>query len=208
MMLLRILGILLAALAGILILLLLCILYLPIWLHFTGNDKELKLSVGIGPLRKSILPHKKKRRTEQKTAEKAKTKKKKPIESPDFDIEAILRILSQLAQRTKIRIFQVNILLGTSDAAQTGLLLGAFSAAAGMILPVIEENYCIKKYRVVIDADFDASRTIWDAELYFVFHIITAIRVLLNKENRKFLAELLLAVNMPQSAAHVEEEKT
>lgn len=202
MMLLRILGILLAVLAGMFLLLLLCVLYLPVWLHFIGNDKDLKLSIGIGPFKKRILPRKK--RTEQKTAK----QEEMPIESPDFEIKAILRILNQLAQRTKIQIFQVNILLGTNDAAQTGLLLGAFSAAAGMILPVLEENYCIKKYRVVIDADFDANRTIWDAELYFVFHIITAIRVLLNKENRKFLAELLLAEDMPQSAAHVEEEKT
>ena len=76
-------------------------------------------------------------------------------------LDLLLTLLGELSDRVRISRLRVRVLIGTDDAAQTGILLGQSAAVTGMIVPFLENTFEMQDYRVSVDADFEADHTEW-----------------------------------------------
>ena len=156
----------------------------------SGETGGVSVDVRLGPLHIPLYPpprHMKK--TPPKQAAPSKEKKKKKRKPPKyryvFNREALdigeladlaMTLLSELADTLRISKLRIRLLLGTADAATTGLLLGALSAFTGMLVPFFENTFDMKDYHVTVDADFNATHTEW---AFTVFCSMQPIRLLI-----------------------------
>ena len=61
--------------------------------------------------------------------------------------------LSDLTDRLRISRLRARVVIGTDDAAQTGILLGQTAALCGIIVPFLENTFDMQDYHVSADAD-------------------------------------------------------
>lgn len=179
MIVLRVLGILLLILLALGIALAALVLCSAVRIELRRNmpDGPLRMRVGIGPIKKVFtLGEKRKKKPRPKASEKQKTqeKKPKPPSPPQFDwkrldveqaISLALDLIDDLSGAVTWEKLHVTILLHTSDAARTGNLLGTLSAIVGNIYPYMERAFVLQDTKIVIDADFDAQKTVWGVDI-------------------------------------------
>ncbi|MGN1008659.1 MAG: DUF2953 domain-containing protein [Butyricicoccus sp.] len=175
MLLLKILGIVLAILFGLVLLLILATVPRA-GVRVIGKDGLAGIWVRYGWLKLRIYPFPKRKKA-KKPAESAKPEKPVPEkkESPfDFSkldlgdtICLVLDLLDELRNALRLDTVRVNAMLATGDAARTGILLGQLAALAGMITPFLEQNFVIRDYHIAVDGDFQGNTTHWDAEIVF-----------------------------------------
>lgn len=160
-----------AAAAGAVILLLVLLLLLALVPRVRvdvdkAQDGPLALALRYGWLRFRLLPRKKKEKPKKKPPAKPKPKKKpektkekkggfslKGIDIGDT-ICLVLDILIELRNRLRIHRLRADVMLATGDAAKTGILLGRIAAISGMILPILEQNFVISDFQILVDGDF------------------------------------------------------
>lgn len=154
----------------------------------TGATGQVSVEAHWGVLRIPIWPlPRKKEQAEQKTPkppkQKEKTEKTGKLDWRGLDIGdlvvLVMTLLDELADTLRISRLRVRVLLGTEDAAKTGLLLGSAAAAAGMLVPFLENTFEMKDYHVSVDADFDADHTEWAFTVFCSLRPICAVFVLL-----------------------------
>lgn len=130
-------------------------------------DTVPKIWVGFGPVNMMIYPKPKK---EKKAPKKVRPKKaqKVPARSkksknflPPFTPETIFNYLKMvmdtlgnLLKQIRIPKFKLHLKVGNADAAKTAMTYGAVSAAAGTVLPRLEETCKIREMDVFIEPDF------------------------------------------------------
>lgn len=186
--------ILLMVLLGLLLLaLLVAILLLSVrtGVEVVGVNGEVSVELRYGMVRIPIWPppHRKEKAEETPPPGEKKLKKKKRRKQKKYryslnrdalDVWEIadlaLRLLSELASTLRISRLRVRVLIGTDDAAQTGVALGTSAALAGMIVPFLENTFDMREYHVDVDADFEADHTDW---AFTVFCSLRPLRVLL-----------------------------
>ena len=61
-------------------------------------------------------------------------------------IDLALRLLSELTDTLRISRLRVRVMIGTDDAAKTGMLLGSSAAITGMVVPFLENTFEMKDY--------------------------------------------------------------
>jgi phosphate/sulfate permease len=121
---------------------------------------------GLGPVRMKVYPRPEKRH------KKPKKKKEKPKEEPETEpevppkggtvqqLKAGLSLVEptwrQIRRRLVISELTLHYTVATEDAAKTALLFGAAHAAVSQILPMIRQNFRVKKQDVQIRADFES----------------------------------------------------
>ncbi len=180
MMVLRILGILLGIALGLVILLTVFTLWAPmrVELRRTMPDGPIKLRVGFGPVKRVFTVGKRKKKPKSQEQEKPKKEKKpkkqKQPQAPWFDVKKLdyaeafslmLTLIDDMAGAMTWEKLHVTLIVHTSDAAKTGELLGALSAAVGNLYPYLERAFVLQDTKIVLDADFDAEETVWGMDI-------------------------------------------
>ena len=180
MIVLRILGILLLVLLVFGILMTALTLFLPVRVEVKRRmpDGPLRMRVGFGPLRRVFTLGKKKpkKQTAKKKPKKPseKTKKQKAPSAPRVDLRRLdwhqawdlgLDLIDDMTGAMTWERLHVTVLLHTKDAGHTGILLGRLCAAVGNLYPYMERAFVLKDTKIVLDADFEAEKTVWDMDL-------------------------------------------
>ena len=100
------------------------------------------------------LPPDKKEKTEkQHTAEKKNGGKLSEI----TDIVTVaLGMLGRAITSIRIDNLQADVIIATDDAFKTAMAYGSAAAGCGILLPVIENNFKIKKKEITAHADFES----------------------------------------------------
>lgn len=157
---------------------------------FPRKDKPDKVS---GEKAKRRAEKKAKKKADKKTRKEEKSRKKKKEEEPEEKkaggFEYFLVILSsakttlgRLRRRLLIKRLTIRFIAGNEDAAKAAMAFGAASAVAGVIVPVLEKNFRIRRRDFRTSADFCAvkpkiyinaaiSLAVWEA-LYIVFALL------------------------------------
>lgn len=150
-------------------------------------DGPLKLRIGFGPVRKVfVLGKRRKKKPKPKTKQKQeKPKKQKPPQAPRYDVQKLdyqeafsllLTLIDDMAGAITWEKLHVTLILHTSDAAATGELLGFLSAAVGNLYPYLERAFVLQDTKIVIDADFDAEKTVWEVDISLMTRLFRFLR--------------------------------
>ena len=156
----------------------------------------LRVAVCIGFLKFRAYPKKakRKRKVDKKAlaarkAKKAKKEKKEPEEKkPGFAggfqeiIQTAKKIFGRLRRKLLIKRLVIYYTAAGADPVNTALAFGGSNAAIGMIMPVLENSFKIRRRDIRASADFDlkepviyanalVSIAVWEA-IYIVFAII------------------------------------
>ena len=159
-----------------------------------GVTGEVSVEARYGPVRIPLYPRprhlkKKKKETEaeQKKSEESEKKKsgKSGLSLPKDGLDVgeiagtVRDFLSDLTDRLRISRLRARVVIGTDDAAQTGILLGQTAALCGIIVPFLENTFDMQDYHVSTDADFNADHTEWAFTVNCSIRPISLVRVLL-----------------------------
>lgn len=184
---------------GALLLLFVLLLNVRTGVEAAGVNGDVTVDLRFGGFRLPLYPPPRPKETEKQPAKKPKTekqpKKQRKKYQYSFDREAleigelidlVLTLLDELSDTLRFSKLRVRVLLGTDDAAKTGILLGAVSAATGMIVPFLENTFEMKDYHVNVDADFDADHTEWAFTVFCSLRPIRLVFVLLRHGGEYF----------------------
>lgn len=134
-------------------------------------DSTLELWVGFGPGNIRILPRPKKAARQKPKKEKTPKKEKQPKDPakgkkpsnflPPFTpenifayLKMVMDTLGNLLRQIRIPKLKLHLTVGNADAAKTATTYGMVCAAAGTVLPRLEEACHIRKMDVFIEPDF------------------------------------------------------
>lgn len=155
------------------LLILLLIFFLIGWIR-VGGDVEYSADgvlahARVGGLRFQVYPRKK---PKKETAERKAKKKPKPEKEPAPEetppkkggslamVKEMLPVIGEAAGSLRLRIRIDRLFLdftaGGRDAAGAAMAYGYSSAAVGTIMPVFQNNFDLKEYRVRTGVDFNA----------------------------------------------------
>ena len=166
-----------------------------------GED-GLLVKAKVGPI--SIKAYPRKEKAEKKKKGKRKDKKKgrarkakKPEEEKPGAIEgfftllsAIRKVLGRVRRRLLIKKLFIHYVSASDDPVKTALMFGGSSAALDGILPMLEQNFRIRKRELRTSADFESSKpriyvnaavsiAVWEA-VYIFFAILPVIAAIKN----------------------------
>ena len=176
-------------LALLVLLLLLLLLCARTGIDAIGVNGDVSIEVRYGPVRIPVWPPPRREKgtpssEQQGDAHKPRKKRKKKkyrysLNRDELDIGELAdlthRLHSDLTDTIQISRLRVRVVIGTDDAAETGMLLGTSAALTGMIVPFLENTFEMKDYHVDVDADFEADHTEW---AFTVFCSLRPLRVL------------------------------
>ena len=174
------LGIVLLALVIVLVL-----LNIRAGIEAVGVTGEVSVEARYGPVRIPLYPrprHLKKKKSEENEK---KTSGKLGLSLPKDGLDVgeiagtVRDFLSDLTDRLRISRLRARVVIGTDDAAQTGILLGQAAALCGIIVPFLENTFDMQDYHVSADADFNADHTEWAFTVNCSIRPISLVRVLL-----------------------------
>ncbi len=176
---LKVLGIILLCVLGLLLLVLLILLFTRAEVIFRFDEDGAVLKAGAWGYKYSILPRKKKKpkekpKPQQKPPEEEKPEEKK--EKKGGDVRRYLKYLSPALDALKgsinsIFLKRIEVCFTAAkedDPAGTAMMYGSAWAAAGTLIPLLENNANVKKYRFRIDADFDGTKPLLSVYLHLV----------------------------------------
>ena len=195
MIVLRIIGFILLTLLLLLFLLSLFVLLARARVDFRGENGSVELRIGLGPLRLKIWPlpevlQKRKRQPAPKKKPKTPEETPRMFSTENVDLadvlDLLLEILGNMKDKLILETVWVQIMIGTGDAAHTGMLLGYSAAATGMILPFLEQNFNMKTYHIAVDGDFEAATTLWKVKLVLAMRPGSLLAVLLHHRRRLY----------------------
>ncbi|MGN1015258.1 MAG: DUF2953 domain-containing protein [Butyricicoccus sp.] len=198
---LRIIGIVLLVLLCLFLLLGVVLLNLPLRIQARkaiSPDAPLRIRLSAGPLHitkriggkaQPSAGRKKKKRRKPKKQEKTQPKPESEQEKrglqerlQKLDMERtlalMLDLMDDLAGSITFERLHVTVILQTGDAGRTGRLLGGLSAVTGLIYPILEQNFVLKDPKIVLDADFDAERTVWSIDISAMTRMIRYPRIM------------------------------
>lgn len=142
---------------------------LPLGVRFSYDNGGAAVAVLAGPLRFMIIPSKKEKPKAEKPKEKQpaqkgvkKTSQKKGGSIKDFMplVKTGLDFLGDFRRKLRVRLLELNIVLGGGDPCDLATNYGKAWAALGNLWPRLEQIFVIKKRDVEIQCDFEASQTL------------------------------------------------
>ena len=153
----------------------LALLWVRAGVEAVGVNGEISVELRYGIVRIPVWPRPRHlRRPAPKPKRKAQKKPKKTGKKPGYryvlNREALdfgelftlaFSLLGELSDRLRFSRLRVRVMIGTDDAAQTGILLGGAAAFTGMAVPFFENTFDMQDYHVDVDADFQADHTEW-----------------------------------------------
>lgn len=174
MLLLKILYVILAIVLGLAVLLILATIP-HAGVRIYGKDGALSAWLRYGWLRIRIFPLPARLSAGKPKKETGKPKEKPVKESPydftGFDMGGaaylLLELLEELRGALHLEVIRIQVLIGTGNAAATGILLGSCAAITGMLTPFLVQNFNIRDYHIAVDGDFESGQTHWEADVSF-----------------------------------------
>lgn len=158
--------------SAIKVLLVLCILLFLLGLIRLGGGAEysvegVKAHIRVGLFRFQVFPRKEKgdkkerkkkpkKKKPPKEEEEPKSKAGGPIELVKAFLPLVCEAAGELKRRIRIDELRLDYTAGGQDAARTAMTFGGANAAVGMILPLFQQNFDLKEYRVRTAIDFNA----------------------------------------------------
>ena len=150
------------------VIVLICLIPLGVRAVYSGEGFRLWLLVG--PVKIFLLPKKKKKEEKpkapaktEKTAQKAAPKEEKKDGGSLRDFLPLLDVakglLCSFFRKIRIRRLEVKLTLAGDDPCDLAVNYGRTWAAAGGIIPILEEIFVIKQRDVQIGCDFTAEET-------------------------------------------------
>ena len=171
------LGRIILAVLGVLLLALAAALLLPVRIRFSYDQGALNLWVRYGPLRLQLFPRAEKaeepapQTVEEPPEKKKKRQKKKRPKKPRarINLDQILysletlppilgRALRRTGQRVRVGPLQIHLLIACGDPADTAQLFGKLQAALGAALPLVHQVVRIEDQDIQLFADFTGDR--------------------------------------------------
>ena len=131
------------------------------------------LVLRVGPVRITLFPRKARqkktpRKRPARRSKPVKQKKQKQAAQPEGepDIPTFLRELlpvvldaaGQLRRKIRIDNLDLAVRVASSDPAKAAVRYGRLSGAAGMLWPLVEQNFKVKAWRIRIWVDFTTNR--------------------------------------------------
>ncbi len=164
---------------------LILICFLRVKLVIMYDESGFALIAYLGPFPKRILPSgkKKKGRPKKKKAEAREgIERAGRLESLKNQLPSFKQALSRLKRKLVIKELTIHYMAAGTDPAATALYFGAASAGYGMILPLLENNFNIRKRDLRATVNFEAaepyifvkailSLAVWEA-VYVAFGVI------------------------------------
>ena len=151
------------------ILVLLCLI--PLGVRAVYNSDGFKLWLLVGPLRIFLFPKPKKpkEKKEAPKKEKAAVSQKKPDKKENKEggslkdflplLDVAKRLLASFFRKLRIRRLELKLILSGDDPCDLAVNYGKTWAAAGSIMPMLEEIFVIRKRNVEVECDFTAEET-------------------------------------------------
>ena len=148
---------------GIVLVVLLLICLVRIGVVAVYSEDGFTVDAYIAPVRIQVLP------TQGKTKGKKKDKKKKKAKTADTAVKAgrleslknqlpsLNKALSRLKRKLRVNELTIYYMAAGLDPAATALYFGAASAGYGIILPLLENNFNIKKRDLRAAVNFEAT---------------------------------------------------
>ena len=191
---------------------------LPLGAKVLYNSDGFALDLIAGPLRIPLVPGKPKDPAEKKenSPKSSKTKQKpaakKSAQKPaaksgetkkggsitDFLplVQTALDLLNAFRKKLRINHLELNLILAGDDPCDLGIHYGRANAAMGNLLPLLEKVFVIKKRKIEVQCDFEASETtiIARADItitlgwilaILVYYGIRALKQFLNIKNKR-----------------------
>lgn len=180
----------------IVLIVILAVLFLISLIRLGGRAKYgpegFRFFVMAGPMTVQLIPAG--RKNKEKTAKPAKEKKSKPVsdekkpgKEKSGTVGRILKLLPTVAEtagalKRKIRIdhLVLTVIWGAEDAAAAALGYGKANALLGMIWPLLDNNFKVKKCEWNVDVDYGRSEPEFTADavititigqlISFIFH--------------------------------------
>lgn len=148
---------------GCIVLLLLFIGCLRAGVAVDYSESGFFVSVKVGPVKTQVIPtEKKKKRSEKSVAEDVQKGTEKPKKSVGETLQMVRQYLPLIGEaagrlKRKIRIDHIffHLIWGNPDPASAALGYGAANAVMGMLWPLIDHNFRIKKQEIRIDLDYE-----------------------------------------------------
>ena len=151
------------------VIVLICLI--PLGVRAVYNSDGFRLWLLIGPVKIFLLP-KKKKKEEKKPKEPAKAAKNAQKAAPKEEkkdggslrdflplIDVAKGLLGSFFRKIRIRRLEVKLTLAGDDPCDLAVNYGRTWAAAGGIIPILEEIFVIKQRDVQIGCDFTAEET-------------------------------------------------
>jgi hypothetical protein len=122
------------------------------------DETGFNLSASVGPFKQRILPaDKTKRRKEKKEKVREGVVKAGRLESLRNQLPSFKQALSRLKRKLLIKELIIHYIAAGTDPAATALYFGAANAGYGMILPLLENNFNIRKRDLRTAVNFEAA---------------------------------------------------
>jgi len=132
--------------------------------------------------KQEIKKLRKKEKKAKKKAEEAKTEKPGGLKGFLDKLPVILKGVGRLRRKLLVKKLTVRFVSGDEDPSKAALLFGASNAAYGLVIPILENTFRIKKRDISSSADFEAAQpsiyvnaaisiAVWEA-VYVFFAIL------------------------------------
>ena len=187
------------------------------------SEEGFALILRAGPVHLQILPAQKREKREKKRRKKAKKEKpqrKKTGGSLEMVLKAVPAIkefLSRFVHKLTINDLTVYFVSASNDPYKAAMNFGYVSAAAGIIVPILENSFKIKNRDIRTDVSFDmaepyiylnaaASIAIWEV-FYCAWVVVRFALSYFVKQNRKAVNENGKASHRRSDGDHNVEDK-
>ena len=157
--------------------LLLLLAVIPVGISLIYDEDGLFLSLLVGAVQIKLFPKSKVKKPEKQKKKRipksnaAGTKqpaaKKKGGKLSDFLplIDVIVQLLGSFCRKIRVKQLDLNLVLAADDPCDLAVHYGKAWAAAGNLLPLLEQVFVIKKRNVQVQCDFVADTTLLTARL-------------------------------------------
>jgi len=191
---------------GIVIVILLFIALLRFGVRAQYSTGGVLISLIAGPFSLKVYPTEKDPEKEKKKADKLakknarKEKRKKPKKgAPEISFKDIMdmiphvfKMLGRVKRRILISQLIVHFTVGGSDASKIAMTYGAANAAVGELIPVLDNNFRIRRREISFDTDFISGKqtiyakvavtlAVWEL-FYIVFALLPIIGIVFRKK--------------------------
>ncbi len=139
------------------VVILICFIRLGVIVQYGENG--LSAEAVIGPVRFGLLPRGEKKESKKKKEEEAveATAKAGRLASLKNQLPSINKALARLRRKLRINELTIHYLAAGPNPAAAALYFGGVSAGYGILLPLLENNFNIKKRDLRTAVDFEAS---------------------------------------------------
>ena len=157
--------------------LLLLLAVIPVGISLIYDEDGLFLSLLVGAVQIKLFPKSKMKKPERQKKKKTSKANSAGIRQPaakkkggklsDFLplIEVIVQLLGSFCRKIRVKQLDVNLVLAADDPCDLAVHYGKAWAAAGNLLPLLEQVFVIKKRNVQVQCDFVADTTLLTARL-------------------------------------------